>query len=103
MGAQGLTWEIAGVYEAPSLDRACIYAMQETGHGTAFAVPGYAFGVDTVNASGVREFGRPRDAASRLDDLEERIADSLEALTSAASPPELPAETDSTRRHRRRH
>lgn len=81
MGAKGLTWEIAGIFKAPTQELACLKGMQETGHGTAFAVAGFAFGVDMADVSEVSEFGKTADPASRLDRLENMLADSLTALT----------------------
>lgn len=78
VGAQGISWDLAGVWQADSEEEACLVAAQETGAGTCFAVEGFAWGVDTVDAPRARKLGVPQDAITRLErmgqDLAERIA-----------------------------
>lgn len=82
-GKKGITWEIAGVYGADSEEDACLFAAQQLGAGTCFAVEGYAWGVDTVDAARVNQLGVEADPLTRLErrltDFGERIANALPA------------------------
>lgn len=96
MGAPGITWEIAGVFQANDEEDACLHAAQQTGEATCFAVAGYAWGVDTAPPPDVREFGARNDTdrkMAQLDAMEERM---VRALERAADSPtrQLPAGSD---------
>lgn len=90
MGAKGLTWEIAGIYLAPDKQQACLKGMQETGHGTAFAVEGFAFGVDMEDVSHVTELGRKLDPVERLERMGNQLMERFAALAPPSQVHELP-------------
>lgn len=94
MGAQGLTWEIAGVYQADNAQRACLKGMQATGHGTAFAIDGFAFGVDMEDVSDVGELGKPQDPIERLTRMGEELTQRLTALTAPTTHELTPGDDD---------
>lgn len=89
MGVEGITWEIAGVYNASDQQRACLKAMQEKGAGTAFAVSGYAFGVDMEDASDVTELGKAIDPVTRLERMGAMLAEKFAAALPPAQVTEL--------------
>lgn len=94
MGAEGLTWEIAGIFQAPDATRACLKAMQETGHGTAFAVSGFAFGVDMAEVNDVTELGKKLDPLTRLERMGNALASRMGELASASQQQLPPGDDD---------
>lgn len=89
MGQQGITWEIAGVWQADNEEQACLIAAQEKGVGTCFAVEGFAWGVDTVDAGRVKQLGMPDDPITRLERMGERLSGTLGKVLEASSRQEL--------------
>lgn len=90
MGKKGITWEIAGVFEAPDRETACLVAAQRTGAGTCFAIDGVAWGVDTLQADAVSELGVQADPMDRLERMGRSLEKSFTALA-AASQAQLPS------------
>jgi hypothetical protein len=89
MGQSGITWEPAGVWDAESMEQACLIACQETGTGTAFAVDGFAWGVDTVDAGRVKKLGETVDPITRLERMGERMLEQMVNALPAAKVHEL--------------
>lgn len=77
MGQQGITWDIAGVFNAANEEEACLVAAQKQSVGTCFAIPGYAWGVDTIDAGDVPELGAPVDPMTRLERMGRRLEQSI--------------------------
>ena len=90
MGKQGITWEPAGVWDAESMEQACLIAAQETGVGTCFAVDGFAWGVDTVDAGQAKKLGEQLDPITRLERMGEKLAKQFGAALPAPQTRELP-------------
>lgn len=82
-GEQGITWDICGVFDADNEETACLVAAQRTGLGTCFAIPGFAWGVDTVDAADVRELGKTADPMDRLERMGRSLEKSFSALAAA--------------------
>jgi len=91
MGQQGITWEIAGVFNATDEEEACLVAAQKQGVGTCFAVPGYAWGVDTIDAGDVPELGAPVDPMTRLERLGRNLEKSITAAIESGQERQLEA------------
>lgn len=84
VGKSGITWEVAGVWQAASEEKACLIAAQKLGVGTCFAIEGYAWGVDLVDAGDVTELGVKLDPITRLERMGSRLGDQLANLLPAA-------------------
>lgn len=84
MGEQGISWDIAGVWQARSEEQACLIAAQKLGVGTCFAVEGFAWGVDTVDAGEATELGIKADPITRLERMGMRLAEQLSQALPAA-------------------
>ena len=91
MGKQGMTWEAAGVWDADSQEQACLIAAQETGVGTCFAVEGFAWGVDTVEAGRAKKLGEQLDPITRLERMGQVLSEKIAAALPAAPQQSLPA------------
>lgn len=91
VGDQGISWEVAGVWEADSEEQACLIAAQEQGVGTCFAIEGFAWGVDLVDAGRVKKLGVQADAISRLEQMGRDMADRIAAALPAPQQRELNA------------
>jgi len=90
-GKSGITWEPAGVFTAEDPETACLVAAQKQGVGTCFAMEGYPWGVDTVDAGQVHELGAEVDPITRLERMGANLAEKLAAALPAAKQPELEA------------
>lgn len=90
MGRQGITWEPAGVWDAENMEQACLVAAQETGVGTCFAVSGFAWGVDTVDAGRVTKLGEQLDPIQRLERMGEKMLERMATALPAAPQQSLP-------------
>lgn len=80
-GQEGIRWEIAGVYQARDAEQACLVGAQSAGVGTTFAIPGFAWGVDTVDAGEVKELGKSLTGIERLERMGNKLASQLTALS----------------------
>lgn len=98
VGQQGITWEPAGVWEAEDQEQACLIAAQEQGVGTCFAVAGYAWGVDLVDAGRVKKLGVKEDAITRLERMGRDLGERLAAALPAAQQTQLPKGDDNGER-----
>jgi len=83
MGKSGMTWEVAGIWDADTEEQACLLACQEMGVGTAFAVQGYAWGVDTMRAGQASKLGEQLDPIARLERMGQQLSDRLAAALPA--------------------
>lgn len=94
MGKAGITWDVAGVWKAPTAEQACLIAAQKLGVGTCFAVKGFAWGVDLVDAGAVEELGVQLDPITRLERMGSRLGDQLANLLPAPKQSTLEAGDD---------
>ncbi len=94
MGEEGITWEICGIFKTDTADMACIFAAQRTGAGTCFAIPGTAWGVDTIQADQVEELGARGNAMARLEKVGRSIEQSILSLATTAQQKTLPPGSD---------
>lgn len=90
MGKSGITWEVAGIWDAKNEEQACLLACQEMGVGTAFAVQGYAWGVDTMQAGSAKKLGETLDPLTRLERMGEMLSERLAGVLPAAKQQTLP-------------
>lgn len=81
MGKRGITWEVGGIWDAENEEQACLHAAQEIGVGTCFAVGGYAWGVDTVDAGQAKKLGEQLDPIARLERMGENLVKQMTALS----------------------
>lgn len=99
IGQSGITWEAAGVFGVEEAgdegaNKACLIAAQKHGVGTCFAVEGYAWGVDTVDAGSANELGVQLDPMERLERLGAKLTEQLMTALPAARVTELEAGED---------
>lgn len=91
VGQTGITWEIAGVWAAQSAEDACLIAAQKESRGTCFAIKGFAWGVDTIDAGDVTELGGTVDPITRLERMGKNLGERLERVL---APPSQARELD---------
>lgn len=99
IGKSGITWETAGVFGVEETgdegaNKACLIAAQKHGVGTCFAVEGYAWGVDTVDAGSANELGVQLDPMERLERLGAKFTERIMAALPAPAQAELEAGDD---------
>lgn len=95
-GKSGITWEPAGVFGVEEegdigAQKACLIAAQKHGVGTCFAIEGFAWGVDTVDAGAANEIGVELDPIARLERMGQQLGERLAAALPPASQPHLNA------------
>lgn len=89
MGKKGITWEVVGVFRTETPENACLKAAQQHGVGTCFAIEGFAWGVDTLQADEVSELGVELDPISRLERMGRTIEKGLTRALASGGAPQL--------------